>query len=132
MNGMSGNRSLIQATGFTLLEVLVALAIIAIALAATLRASAQAVVTASTLHGRYLADLVAGNRVALLRATRQRLHPGTSEGEIRMADLDFRWRQVVSTTPTPHFCRVEITVHPAQDEARGRVLSRVVIYPLQP
>lgn len=119
-----------KAAGFTLLEVLVALAMIAIALSATLRAGNQAAVTAATLHGRYLADWVAENRAALLRATRQRLQTGTSEGQTRMADLDFRWRQVVSPSPSPHFYRVEITVHAAQDAAQ--VLSRMVIYPLQP
>lgn len=104
------------ARGFTLIEVLVALAILAIALAAASRASAMMADSSVELRNRLLAGWVAQNRLAELQARRAWPDPGTREGEVEQAGLKLAWRETVSPTPNQAFRRVEISVsEPGQD-----------------
>lgn len=112
--------------GFTLVEVLVALAILAVALAAASRASAMMADSSSELRERLLAGWVAQNRLAELQARRAWPAAGTREGEAEQAGLKLTWRETVSTTPNPAFRRVEISVHAtAQDD---HALARLTGY----
>lgn len=114
------------ARGFTLLEILVALAILAIGLAAATRACMSATDTAAALQQRQLAGWVAENQLALLRAARQFPAPGQSSGEARMGQRTFRWTMAVDTAAQGYFRRVEIAVREASGEAD--VLARLVGY----
>ncbi|WP_374343616.1 type II secretion system minor pseudopilin GspI [Azonexus sp.] len=96
--------------GFTLLEVLVALAILALGLGAAARAGLAAADTAGALRERLLAGWVAEDRAALLRATRAWPEPGTSAGRSRQGGRDFVWRQQVAPAAQGQFRRVEIVV----------------------
>jgi general secretion pathway protein I len=101
--------------GFTLIEMLVALAILAIALAAVQRSVTVSIDNAFELKQRLLASWVADNRLAELRATR--LIPATGEvrGEETQAGITFHWKSQVSTTPNPFVERVEIRVMATND-----------------
>jgi general secretion pathway protein I len=101
--------------GFTLLETLVALGILAIALAAVLRASGASTVHASEMRIRLLADWVAQNRLALQEARNDFPAPGKQEGEETEAGQRLLWSEEASATPNPAFRRVEITVTSADD-----------------
>lgn len=96
--------------GFTLLEILIALAILAIGLAAAMRAIGAATNTSYELKQRLLAQWVAQNRVAEIRARALWPDPGLSEGEAEQAGQRFIWRQNVGNTPNASFRRVEIKV----------------------
>ncbi len=96
--------------GFTLIEMLVALAILAIALAAVQRSVAGSLDNAFELKQRLLASWVADNRLTELRATRLLPPPGDATGEEIQAGITFRWKSQVSFTPNPYVERVEITV----------------------
>ena len=96
--------------GFTLVEVLVALTILAIALAAAARAANVATDSAQDTRMRTLATWVAQNRVAELTATRSFPAVGTVNGRSSMAAMEFEWRQVTSETPNAAFRKVEIKV----------------------
>jgi len=98
------------ARGFTLIEVLVALAILAIALAAASRASAMMADSSAELRQRLLASWVAQNRLAELQARRAWPNAGTSEGEVEQAGLKLTWHETVSATPNQTFRRIEISV----------------------
>lgn len=117
--------------GFTLLEVLVALAILAAALAAAIRAGGTASQTATDLRLRTLAGWVAENRIAELRARALWPEPGEAGGEVRMGGHNLHWRQVVSSTMNSRFRRVEIAVAPAGAPAEA-VAARLVAYLHQP
>lgn len=104
--------------GFTLVEVLVALAILAVALAAGSRASALMADSSSELRERLLAGWVAQNRLAELQARRAWPATGTREGEAEQGGLTLAWRETVSTTPNPAFRRVEISVGRPDDAHR--------------
>lgn len=95
---------------FTLVEILVALAILAIALTAGMRALAQASDTAGALKARTLALWVAQNRLAAAQIALPWPALGNYSGEATQANATFVWQAVVSGTPNPQFRRIDITV----------------------
>ncbi len=112
--------------GFTLIEVLVALAIVAVALSAGMRALAQSADGASSLKARTLALWVAENRLARVQLGDSSGSASTS-GEEKQAGVVLAWRQTIGPTPNPAFRRVEIVVaDPAQpDYALARLVGYV-------
>ncbi len=109
--------------GFTLLEVLVALAILAIAIAAVMRVSSAEINHAEAMRMRLLADWVAQNRLALHAANGDWIAVGTQTGEDTQADIRFLWREDISATPNPAFRRMEVTVSTPDDP--GHVLRKL-------
>lgn len=105
--------------GFTLVEVLVALAITAIALAAGLKAAGALTDNAQRLAEVTAAHWCADNALAALRLGKQ--FPGTGEAEFACSQLGRDYRGLLRTqaTPNPNFRRVDAVV---MDEA-GRVLA---------
>ena len=101
--------------GFTLLETLVALAILAIALAAILRAAGAETRHAEELRLRLLADWVAQNRLVLHAARGDWIAIGTQDGEETQAGIRLLWREEISATPNPAFRRIEVTVFMPDD-----------------
>lgn len=108
------NRARLQ-RGFTLLESLVALAILAIALAAALRASSASTTHAEEMRTRLLADWVAQNRLTLHVANADFPNVGMQDGEEMQAGVRLLWHEEVSSTPNPVFRRMEITVSSPDD-----------------
>ena len=109
--------------GFTLVEVLVALAVIAVALTAGMRVLAQSVDGASSLKARTLALWVAENRLARAQLGETL---DTLAGQETQAGLTFAWRQAITATPNLAFRKIEIVVtDPAQPDY---ALARLVGY----
>lgn len=99
--------------GFTLVEVLVALAVVAIALPAVMLALSQQVDGTGYLRDKSLASLVASNRLEELRLithARREVLPGRQSGVAELAGRDWYWSQVIETTPVEKFFRVEVQV----------------------
>lgn len=96
--------------GFTLIEVLVALAILAVALTAALRASAAATDSAAEFRQRLLAVWVAENRLAEYSFG---LWPevGEHEGIAEQAGARYRWRESVTATTNAGLRRVDVRVY---------------------
>jgi len=107
-----------RSSGFTLIEVLVALAIVAIALAAASRAAGLHSASATEVKLRVLAGFVAENRLGELEAQRVPPGPGVSEGFERQAGIDFRWRAEVLATPHPWLWRVDVRVWEPREPSR--------------
>ena len=105
--------------GFTLIEVLVALAIVAIALMSALRAAGQGTSNVGELRSRLLAGWVAENMLAEHRARRDWLPVGIQRGTGRQGGLDFVWREEVIATPNPSFRRVDVRVYASADESHS-------------
>jgi len=112
--------------GFTLIEVLVALAILAVALAAASRAAAMMADRSAELRERLLAGWVAQNRLAELQARRAWPEAGIREGEVEQAGVKMVWREAVSATQNRAFRRIEISVAAVGRDARA--LARLTGY----
>jgi general secretion pathway protein I len=106
--------------GFTLVEVLVALAVLAIALAAVMRAMAQAVDTTVSLREHNVALWVAQNRLVEHEMRQDWPAADTIDGEAEMGGEKWYWREQVSTTPEPKMRRIEITVRRTSDSKDTR------------
>jgi general secretion pathway protein I len=116
--------------GFTLVEVLVALAIVSIALLAALRAAAQGTSAVSELRLRLLAGWVAENRLAEHRARGDWLPLGIGRGRQSQGGLELIWREEVIATPNPAFRRVDVFVAAPAEESRALAhLTGFVVLP---
>lgn len=100
----------VVARGFTLLEVLVALGIVAIALLAGMQASQALTRNTERQGARVLAQVCAQNALAQIRLARRLPDVGDSESECNQANLVFTLRLHVQATPNPNFRRVDAQV----------------------
>ncbi len=107
--------------GFTLIEILVAMAILAIALAATTRAASLATDGARETRGRLLATWAAGNRLAEMRARGLFPAPAITTATVEQGGLTLVVQETVADTPNPTIRRVDFAVSDAR--VPGRVLS---------
>ena len=115
-----------RAVGFTLIEILVAIVILAVALAATTRAASVATDGALETRQRLLATWAAENRVAEIRARRIFPVAASTRYTATQGGLDLVIDEVVSETPNPAIRRVDLAVADARDP--GRILSRLTAY----
>lgn len=96
--------------GFTLIEVLVALGIVAIALMAGLRSTDALTRNASRQSTQWLAQLCAENEFTRLRLSRQVPPIGESQVACPQAQLNLQVNLSVQVTPNPNFRRVDARV----------------------
>ncbi|WP_415357309.1 type II secretion system minor pseudopilin GspI [Halioglobus sp. Uisw_031] len=102
-----------RSRGFTLVEVMVALAIVAIALPALLMSLYQQIDDTAYLRDKTLAYMVAENKLAEIRlviGSTRNLSAGKDSGLASMADRDWYWWVETKATEVEKFFRVDITV----------------------
>ncbi|MFM2111270.1 MAG: type II secretion system minor pseudopilin GspI [Steroidobacteraceae bacterium] len=87
-----------DAHGFTLIEVLVALVIVALGVAAVMSALVSSADGTNRLRERSLAEWVAANRIVETRLAKEFPTLGSSEGKASMGGRNFQWRQRVERT----------------------------------
>lgn len=112
-----------QVRGFTLLEVLVALVIVAFGMGAVLSALSGAAVNVAALREKTLAQWVALNRVADVRLNLQPPVTGTTEGDIKgFGNGDWHWQQIItSMQEIPGLQQITVSVRriPAGSSSSG-------------
>ncbi len=96
--------------GFTLVEVLVAVAILAIGLAALFGQISQSVFTARYLRDSTLAQWVAVDRITELRLENRFPDIDETDGEIDMASQSWRYTLIISETLWPDLRRIDVSV----------------------
>lgn len=99
--------------GFTLIEVLAALAVLAIALSALMSGMARYADNALRLREKTLAFAVAHNRLTQIELEPGWPAEGNSDGEAEMAGIKWRWDVEVKKTPDDHLRRIDIRVNRA-------------------
>lgn len=102
-----------RARGFTLVEVLVALAIVTIGMAALLAALGSSADSATYQRDKTFAEWVALNRIEEVRLARQRPSKGKSEGDAEMAGVKWKWAQEVLETEVKGILRIDVSAKPA-------------------
>lgn len=103
-------------SGFTLVEVLVALTVVSIALMAALRATAALSTHSYDLRQRTMAQWSAENRLARIRIEREWPELGKRSSDCPQAELALICEEEVFATPNAQFRRVEIRVYPSEAE----------------
>ncbi len=110
------------ARGFTLLEVLVALMVLAVALGALIKAGSEHARNTAYLQERTLAGWVADNLVADYEAGLRRIETGTERMQARLADREWEARIDISDAVIeapirlPAVRRIEVRVWPADGD----------------
>jgi len=104
--------------GFTLLEVLVALAIVVTALGASLRAVGSLTQNSNGLRTAMMATWSAENRLVQLRLTKEFPDVGKHSFDCPQADLQLVCDEEVLVSPNPRLRRVEVSVHEVQTPER--------------
>jgi general secretion pathway protein I len=99
--------------GFTLIEVLVALVIVALGMSALLQTLGSAADTAGWLRDKTFAEWIGFNQLATLRLSGTVPSAGTTDGELDYAGRHWRWRQVISEMGFPGMFRIDVLVEPA-------------------
>ncbi len=108
-------------TGFTLLEVLVALAIFAICAATLLKQSGQATRQAHALETRTLSNWIAQNRLEALRLAPSKLSVGNTSDVADYANRRWQVQTQTHATSTPTLFRIVVSV--SEEAANGAITS---------
>jgi general secretion pathway protein I len=101
--------------GFTLIEVMVALTIIAISLGAVLNTSGTQANNAAYLKQKTLAHWVAVNELTQIRISKEFPDLGDKKGSTTMADNDWYWIQTTKKTEDDDALEVTFTIYADKD-----------------
>lgn len=107
---VSFNRLPARSAGFTLIEVLVAVAVLALAMGAVLLSTSRYADNAIYLRDKTFASWVAHNILNEWQIQQQWPKPGKQEGESEMAGRNWYWTADVNKTPDPQIRRVDLTI----------------------
>ncbi|MEY4270187.1 MAG: hypothetical protein RLZZ58_1403 [Pseudomonadota bacterium] len=113
------------AQGFTLLEMLVALAVFSIAALTLIRLDAYAIRTAGELDARSLAQIVAQNDAATLMTDAAPPTIGTSVLRVTNGGRDWQVARNVAKSADPDLLRIDIIVEGA-DVDRARAVLTII------
>ena len=108
-------RRIIRPRGFTLIEVLVALAVAALGLAAVLSVVSNSARDAAALRERTLASWIAINRLTEVRLATNMPAVDRTTGELDYAGGHWKWEQTVTQTDVPTLRRIDVRVRKDTD-----------------
>ncbi len=108
----SAARGSLKHRGFTLIEVLVALAIVTVGMGALLATLSSSADTVSFLRDKTFAQWIALNHIAEIRVKAQLPATGKTEGEVDFADRRWQWQQDVLDTQIKGIRRLDVSVRP--------------------
>ena len=112
--------------GFTLIEVMVALTIIAISLGALLSTSGTQASSAGYLKHKTLAHWVAVNELTQIRIAKEFPDLGDKKGETTMANKDWYWTRTTKATEDKNARQITFTLY--SDKERKQNISSLIGY----
>ena len=113
--------------GFTLLEVMIAVLILALALVALVRTTALEASALTQVRESTYAQWVAANVIAEVRLGEGFPEQGRRSGRTEMANRGWRWQLEVSATQEPAIRRLDVSVYvdDAGAQARDEAVARL-------
>jgi general secretion pathway protein I len=103
-------------SGFTLIEIMVALAIITITLGAIIENTTAANINAQYLRDKTIASWIGMNQISLIRAKRQWSSATSKSGEVEMAGQQWEWKINFVKTDDENIRRLNVQVFKLDDE----------------
>jgi general secretion pathway protein I len=119
-------------TGFTIIEVMVALAIVAFSLTAIAASMGQMIDASNGMRDRTYASWIAQNKIAEMRLANTIPEVTSTSGEVDFAGTEWAWRAVVSETPVENLFRVDVTVSYPGGDAGIRTVTGFIGEPKIP
>lgn len=113
-------------SGFTLLEVIIAMAILAIAMSAIISAVSRNVNNVNYLQDKTLAHWVAMNKVAEIQVSKEWPQVGLKKGTAPMANHEWYWEVAVANTEDKDVKRIDVKVFAEQGKKES--LALIVAY----
>jgi general secretion pathway protein I len=121
-----------HAAGFTLLEVLIALAVLALAMGAAIKAVGDYTNHQAYLRDRTLAMWVARNVLVRSRVENEWPNVGERKGTEDMGGREWRWLAVTSQTEEAELRRLDVKVFALDSEDDDTPLSQLSGFLVQP
>ncbi|MAK71026.1 MAG: type II secretion system protein GspI [Idiomarina sp.] len=118
-----------SAHGFTLIEVMVAMAIFGTAALAAVNAASSHLTSISQIQQKTFAQYVASNRLVELTLASQWPIEDNASGRMQMAEQDWQWQQQVVETVTPDVVAVTVSVSKPNQDGEIIALTRYVRRP---
>ncbi|TNE66121.1 MAG: type II secretion system protein GspI [Alphaproteobacteria bacterium] len=113
-------------SGFSLMELLVAVAVLAIAAVTLLESQTQAIGITGQVQERTLASIVAENRLNETIARAEEPHAGSRTGREEQFGTGFLWRETVRILPQNEIAVIEVSV--VAEEAPKQELASLTGY----
>ena len=111
----SGSRNRVI-RGFTLLEVMIALLVLAIGVGAVINTIGESGWKSAQLRQKTIAGWVAQNRIAEFRARRTWSNKSNYSGTDDMANAEWDWKMKISKTDDPSLRRIDVDVYLKGDD----------------
>ena len=118
--------------GFTLVEVLVALAILGLSLTAAAASMSQMIDAANSMRDRTYASWIAQNKLVEMRLAGTIPEVSTTSGEVDFGNARWEWRAVVAETGIENFMRVDVAVSYAGEDYVVRTVTGFIGEPVPP
>jgi|TARA_B110000438_G_scaffold111110_1_gene108966 general secretion pathway protein I len=110
-------------SGFTLIEVMIALAIVAISLGSAIAITSQDIMRADSMQHRAYANWIAQNKLTEARINNIKPNVGIQDGFIIFAGNNWQWETNISETGIDDLYRMDVAVSIEYRELPARTIT---------
>lgn len=110
-------------SGFTLIEVMIAMSIAVLGLAAVVASIVQMADAAASMQERTYANWIALNKISELRLANVVPEVDSTSGQIEYAGAEWQWRATISETGVENLFRVDVVISHAGREESLRTVT---------